>query len=1034
MTDGACGTEPAVTAEVACGPEFVSTAEVECQTTVAETGKLFQGVADVRVRIPVDKSQLLPGEQKKAGQSKLISLLELIKQCREKKQAVPTLTTMDEKYKAQNKASTYKARADSKDQEMVRLQEAHINATEEHAEAMVRLKEEHEDALNKLRQEHAAELTALREKHEVELQSVRPAARKLVDDVQQWNRIQQKQAERRAQQQAELAAKAHKAELAGRAKRSATWKAKRNQWARSKVRAEARAERANAKAKESAADAAAAAADNVELHAKIGRCVEIAPQRQHAGSRAAFTPATILRDLKTRQLSLNSGAKNVREVTKNISQSAAADGRNLELESGSERSILRWEKRADVVCMLQESKELRNAILDVPGTRIWASCDLSPDARAIEQFGMSIEYAGVNYVTEEGDAPPPFASERLSGVPLATCATAHFGPDGCPITVEWWRRVFTPMLAALGPKYASTCDCFMRTLQVYGSTVGQLLDPAMQFATVEQLDVAVPLVDHTEGLTSDAGGEVNKTGGVIDAVAPKASWRHCAAHGLNLALEKSKAFEKVGGSVRSASSFLRAGNKHHMLVHHMKCIQRPELAGAKDDARRRAIYRDAHEQVRRHGQFHPALGDASPGAVRKHLEQLEQLANEMEDEGELALVDDSTLEKKSKKGTDVRWKYECEVLDDRLLDIAHLLAPAILIEYGFGETYATLKIDGEKNKTAATTLATLVDPAFIFWATYMRLLYTRVYKGAFAAVQANHHHAAPLLAGPDGLPLQWAAAMRAAIAQPARSSGKVRLAESACAPLVSLLQRHAELGGVTGAVASEAVEDLEAQAQHLESYFRRWSTLEGLVHAVAREAVVQGPLTEQASELAVKLGVGYDDLLPRVPAAEALAAAAQGVQLFAAASEDERADLPGTLAWLLFSPKTREGAENPVFAEVKAFAAGDMNPHTRRAFPYRCWPGLTRTLVAGGAKYCPSTSAQLESLFTGLTRQQGAAKNNISQPHIAFEARCRKNTTMWTRSPRACCATIGPTPSTSSAYSTQRASGSATSGSPRTAS
>ena len=57
------------------------------------------------------------------------------------------------------------------------------------------------------------------------------------------------------------------------------------------------------------------------------------------------------------------------------------------------------------------------------------------------------------------------------------------------------------------------------------------------------------------------------------------------------------------------------------------------------------------------------------------------------------------VKRKSKKGTDIRWKYECEVLDDRLLDVAHLLAPAILIEYGVGETYSALEIDGEKNKT-----------------------------------------------------------------------------------------------------------------------------------------------------------------------------------------------------------------------------------------------------------------------------------------------------------------------------------------------
>jgi len=51
-------------------------------------------------------------------------------------------------------------------------------------------------------------------------------------------------------------------------------------------------------------------------------------------------------------------------------------------------------------------------------------------------------------------------------------------------------------------------------------------------------------------------------------------------------------------------------------------------------------------------------------------------------------------------------------------------------------------------------------------------------------------------------------------------------------------------------------------------------------------------------------------------------------------------------------------------------------------------------LVAGGAKYCPTTSAQLESLFTGLTRQQGASKLHISQQQIGFEARSPKNSTM----------------------------------------
>ena len=105
-------------------------------------------------------------------------------------------------------------------------------------------------------------------------------------------------------------------------------------------------------------------------------------------------------------------------------------------------------------------------------------------------------------------------------------------------------------------------------------------------------------------------------------------------------------------------------------------------------------------------------------------------------------------------------------------------------------------------------------------------------------------------------------------------------------------------------------------------------------------------------------------------------------------------ELPGTLQWLLFSPTKRDGTPNPVFAEVEAFAAGSLNPVTRRPYPYRCWPGLTRVLVAGGAKFCPTTSAQIESLFSGLTRQQGSSKLHISQQQISFEARCKKNLTM----------------------------------------
>jgi len=178
----------------------------------------------------------------------------------------------------------------------------------------------------------------------------------------------------------------------------------------------------------------------------------VAEQRQHKGTRSSFTFNTILRDLKVRQSTLNAGASRVREVTNIYSTHIAADGRDLKLESGSLTTVLRWEKRADVVCMLLEGRRLRQALLDEPRTRIWAYIDLSPDCRAIEQCGMGFEYAKVTYLSPEGEVPPPSAAGRMSGEPLSVSSTVRLGTDGCPITIESWRRIFAPMLAALGPK------------------------------------------------------------------------------------------------------------------------------------------------------------------------------------------------------------------------------------------------------------------------------------------------------------------------------------------------------------------------------------------------------------------------------------------------------------------------------------------------------------------------------------------------------------------------------------------------------
>lgn len=343
------------------------------------------------------------------------------------------------------------------------------------------------------------------------------------------------------------------------------------------------------------------------------------------------------------------------------------------------------------------------------------------------------------------------------------------------------------------------------------------------------------------------------------------------------------------------------------------------------------------------------------------------------------------------------------MLDDRLIDVAHLLAPAILIEYGDGETYAKLKIDEgtektPKNKSAAAALALLVDPKFIFWAMHLRFLFTLVYKRAFSEIGAHHHHSAPQLSGAKGLPVKWAAALCACVIQPQRANGKLRLNPSLCAPLVSFLRAHPCLGGETGDTALECASDLLQQAVWIEHYFGRWGKLQCLPHAVTLENISFGPLQKHVLDKFPYVSVR--DILPRVPAQEALEAARDGLAQFEALSLTERLELKGSLPWRLFSPTMRNGRTNLIFEQTRAFAAGSLNPLTGQPYPFRCWNGLNKVLIAGGAKYCPSDSAQCESLFTALPRQQGASKLHISQGQISFEARCIKNDTMSTLTER----------------------------------
>ena len=110
------------------------------------------------------------------------------------------------------------------------------------------------------------------------------------------------------------------------------------------------------------------------------------------------------------------------------------------------------EKTTEVLCLLVEGQQLRNAIRAEPRTRLWTYCDLSPDCRAIEQFGMGVEYAGIDYQRSwlaDADTPAPTLAfvGRLSGEAGGVCMSVPiqlprqpFWPKGQGVAILNHRR------------------------------------------------------------------------------------------------------------------------------------------------------------------------------------------------------------------------------------------------------------------------------------------------------------------------------------------------------------------------------------------------------------------------------------------------------------------------------------------------------------------------------------------------------------------------------------------------------------------
>jgi len=331
-----------------------STSTAECQTSPTST-RWRPDAADVRVRVDVTD----PLDRRK---TKLVSLPQLLDDCARKRERPPILTPMDRLAKQQRLGGAYKSRAAEAQAQTKLAQAQNEQQQQQHFEELAEQQLEHEMEMDGALAQQQAELEGLRQQvqaHPAQLAAAVQAAREderarlhrdaqiQADGIAAWATIHRKMGAREAEERLQHAKMAHSKELATRSKRIAKWTRKRNHASRKHQREVAARELAEEEAQSSKADALAMQQDNDALHAELGERFRVAKQRQHDGARTAFTYQTVLRDLRVRQNSLNSGAKNVRRVTKVFSQLITADGsaQPTQTSSLSDRSLI-------LVCLL----------------------------------------------------------------------------------------------------------------------------------------------------------------------------------------------------------------------------------------------------------------------------------------------------------------------------------------------------------------------------------------------------------------------------------------------------------------------------------------------------------------------------------------------------------------------------------------------------------------------------------------------------------------------------------------------------------
>ena len=429
----------------------------------------------------------------------------------------------------------------------------------------------------------------------------------------------------------------------------------------------------------------------------------------------------ILRNAAVQARDKKLGSRAMAAITNEFDKRVVQNG-VLHLDPVAKSTVCTQRRQIDVLNILLE-KEALDIMLKGANTTLTITADNTPDPRGNELNGQVYTVVSCHKLPD-------------------------LAPDGYPVPIEDVLKIFPPIIRIpSGKRGYDSMQAMVKNLRLYGASKQDLLDGKIQFCPPSNFNEdgglvllplskeersRTPLLQRTDHMVGDAGGELHKGKGAIEllkgAAASMDFW-HCLLHVINLHCKKdgSALTTRAGKMLRTVATFVRDSNNWTELSHRMKVLLGKALvpsAEAVKGEREKII--DARRKL------------------CKSQDQENALAEQVHSLGEVFQLDAKDIDTRFPIGTDIRWQYDL-LVNRRLLPLIEILPLAILLFKGEGASFADLSLS--KNVEAENVYMILHNPENVLLFKILALEDELVLGQAFAEARAHAPASRPYWTG-----------------------------------------------------------------------------------------------------------------------------------------------------------------------------------------------------------------------------------------------------------------------------------------------